>query len=263
MPTDKKMATLSALDISVARHGRQLLHAVTMHVQAGEVVGLIGPNGAGKSTLLSVMAGLDKPQRGDVYLSGKRLASIDRGERAQALGYLEQQATVHWPMSVESIVSLGRMPHMSAWQSMQEDDKAAVNRALLATDCEDFRKQSVLTLSGGELTRVMLARALAAEPTLLLADEPVAALDVGHQLQIMEYLREFAVDQRAVVVVLHDLSLAARYCDQIYLLHEGRLQAQGTPADVLTEDMLRDVYGVEVTIGCDQVPWIVPVKRVN
>ncbi len=260
--TGRYTASLQASGIGVTRGGRQILRGVSLEVEPGELVGLIGPNGAGKSTLLAVMAGLSKADHGQVMLSGKPLHTLSDTTRAQLLGWLEQTSTVHWPVSVEYLVTLGRIPYLSSWQSPSAEDREAVNRALTATDCDRFRDQSVMTLSGGELTRVMLARALAVEPMLLLADEPTAALDIGHQLQTMDYLRAFASGQRACVVVLHDLSLAARYCDRVYLLDDGKLLADGKPAAVLTKENIRHVYEVDTIVGGTDVPWIVPVKRV-
>jgi len=245
MATDKSTnhssSTLLAVDnIRVQRSGQTLLSGVSLTVQSGEVVGLIGPNGAGKSTLLSIMAGLNKADSGQVKLVGRDLSSYSSRDRARHIGWMEQLATAHWP---------------------DTDDQMIVKQALTDTDCLHLKDRQVTTLSGGELTRVMLARALASEPKILLADEPIAALDIGHQLQTMDLLRDFVTADKACVVVLHDLSLAARYCDRLYLLHESVLVADGGVASVLSTDNLKAVYGVDVIAGCDEVPWIVPVRR--
>ncbi|OED43484.1 ABC transporter [Chromatiales bacterium (ex Bugula neritina AB1)] len=256
-------ARLSATDIHFRRGQREILNGVSITVEPGQLIGLIGPNGAGKSTLLSIMAGLQKADRGEVSLAGKPLSAIDARVRAQRLGWLEQMATVHWPVSAEHLVTLGRLPYLSSWQSLSEQDRRVVDAALAATDCEGFRQQSVTTLSGGELTRVMLARALASQPQVLLADEPVAALDIGHQLQTMDYLRKFADKHHACVAVLHDLTLAARYCDRLFLLDHGKLIASGTVDSVLSVENIRQVYGVDILTGGADVPWIIPVQRVE
>ena len=254
---------LSAQDIRVVKGGKTLVDTVSIHVPEGALVGLIGPNGAGKSTLLSVMAGLSKPDGGHVYLGDTPIHRIPDRQRAQTLGWLEQLSTAHWPVTVEYIVMLGRIPYLSTWQKPGDDDAYAVDHALASTDCTHLRHQSVTTLSGGELTRVMLARILAADPQVILADEPIAALDIGHQLQTMDVLRDYATGSKAAVVVLHDLSLAARYCDYLYLIHEGHLVAEGRAGQVLIERNLRDVYGVDVLSGEGDVPWIVPLRRVD
>jgi len=169
---------------------------------------------------------------------------------------------VHWPVTVERLVMLGRIPHLPAWGKPRKADLSAVEFALNAADCLQLRKQIVTTLSGGEKSRVLLARALAAEPTLLFADEPVSALDLGHQLQTMQLLRDYASGGKAAVVVLHDLSLAARYCDTLYLMHEGSIVASGNVTTVLRAENLEAVYGVTVITGHEEVPWIVPLNRI-
>jgi len=261
MATDNSATLLTANNIAVTRGDKQLLSGVSLEVHSGELVGLIGPNGAGKSTLLSVMAGLIQSDSGNVELLENDLSAYSSRERAREIGWMEQLSSAHWPVTVEHLVTLGRLPYLTRWQKLSASDQAIVERALMSTDCLSLRGQQVTTLSGGELTRVMLARVLASEPRILLADEPIAALDIGHQLQTMDLLRQFAHAEQACVVVLHDLSLAARYCDRLYLLHESELVASGAVASVLGKENLRQVYGVEVIAGCDEVPWIVPVRR--
>ena len=254
---------LRAVDVTRTVHGRDLVESATLEVRAGELVGLIGPNGAGKSTLLSVLAGLDAPRRGTVSLDGTPIRDLSARRRAREIGWLEQVQTVHWPVSVERLVALGRLPHLRGRERAGPEDRRRIDAAIEATGCGALRARAVTTLSGGERTRVLLARVLAGDPRLILADEPVAALDPAHQLQTMELLREFARDGRGCVAVLHELSLAARWCDRLYLMHRGRIDAEGPPDEVLDARRLRDVYGVEAVSGHDQVPWIVPVRRVG
>ena len=254
---------LRADSVSFSLNNRSILSKLHISINAGELVGLIGPNGAGKSTLLRLLAGLNTVDSGTIKLDGLPLRSLSIRARARQIGWLEQLGTVHWPISVERLVSLGRLPHLTAWQRPGKPDYKAINQALIDTDCMDLRHRNSMTLSGGEQARVLLARALAAEPRILLADEPVSALDLGHQLQTMDVLRRFACDDRACVVVLHDLSLAARYCDRLYLLNHGNLIAHGSVSTVLSNSNIRQVYGVDVISGCDQVPWIVPLCRVQ
>lgn len=238
---------LRAEALTVKRGNATLLDGVSVNVEPGELVGVIGPNGAGKSTLLSILAGLERPRQGEVVLDGLAINQFDDNERAQRIGWLEQFAAAHWPVSVEHLVALGRLPFMSGWNRLTDRDHQIVTQAMLATDCHTLAQQRVDTLSGGELTRVMLARVLASEPALILADEPVAALDISHQLQTMQLLREFSSAPKACVVVLHDLTFANHYCDRLYLLDGGRCVAAGTPQEVLTEDNMRNVYGVELS----------------
>lgn len=252
---------LTASGLNILKSERWLVKNVSMDVAGGELIGLIGPNGAGKSTLLSLLAGIDKPCSGSIQLDGQSLFDMPLNERAAKIGWLEQLGTVHWPVSVERLVMLGRIPHLPSWGKPSEADLHAVEHAIAVADCVSIRKQVVTTLSGGERSRVLLARALAAEPSMLFADEPVSALDLGHQLQTMQLLRDFASDEKAAVVVLHDLSLAARYCDKLYLMHEGEVVAKGSVASVLSTNNIARVYGVSIVAGCDQVPWIIPVER--
>lgn len=251
---------LSAQNISVRRGLAELLDDVSLELGTGELIGLIGPNGAGKSTLLSSLAGLEKNFTGVVQYQSQSIHQLKDAERAQQIGWMEQLSAPHWPVSVEQLVMLGRIPYLSRWQSPSKHDHACVDKAINATDCDNLVGRRVDTLSGGELTRVMLARVLATEPQVLLADEPIAALDIGHQLQIMDVLRNFASGEKGCVVVLHDLSLASRYCDRLVLLDQGKNVASGAPSDVLTPDKVREVYGVEtMSVGPDD-SMLYPIK---
>lgn len=259
--TTSNTPLLQGLNLCVERGNKRLLDDISVEIGSNELVGLVGPNGAGKSTLLSVLAGLETPKHGEVKLQGRALKSFADNERAQKMGWLEQFSASHWPVSVEHLVTLGRLPYLSRWRSPDAEDLQKVEAAMAATDCLALRNQSVTTLSGGELTRVMVARVLASEPDILLADEPVAALDIGHQLQTMEQLKKFSSCGRGCLVVLHELSLAMRYCDRLYLLNESRLVATGTPPDVLTAGNIRDVYGVEIETKGGTTPHIIPLSR--
>jgi iron complex transport system ATP-binding protein len=263
MNPTSSFARLVGNDICVTRSGKALLNKVSLSAYPGELVGLIGPNGAGKSTLLGVLAGLVSADHGEVSLDGAPLHSISARQRAQQLGWLEQQGSIYWPVNVERLVTLGRLPYLPAWQVPSESDHQIVQQAMADCDCLSIRERDATTLSGGERARALLARAMAAEPDILLADEPVSSLDLGHQLQTMDLLRQFSRQERTCVVVLHDLSLAARYCDRLYLLDKGQLIAYGSVADVLGRENLRQVYGVDVVTGFDEVPWIVPLRRIG
>lgn len=257
----ERQPRLDATHISIARQTTQILDNVDIDVHRGEFLGLVGPNGAGKSTLISVLAGLDAPDHGNVFVDGININRISLKQRAQKMALLEQLSEIHWPVSVERLVALGRLPHLQGWQKLNDADMAVVHQALLKTDCLQLKDRAANTLSGGEQSLVLLARVLASEPEILFADEPIAALDLGHQLQTMELLRNFAACSSACVAVLHDLSLAARFCDRLILLHHGRVVADGTPKNVLTDENLARVYGVEVISGDTEVPWMVPLKR--
>lgn len=252
------MSLLEATAVSFKRQQQTLLQAVDLELQAGELVGLIGPNGAGKSTLLKILAGLQTPHSGSVKFQNQALTQLPAKTRSQKLAWLAQGGTIHWPLSVERLVALGRLPHLAAWQSISPSDQAAIEQALQQTRIAHLRTRDATTLSGGERTRVLLARALAAEPIVLLADEPIAALDPGYQLQTLELLRAFSQEKRACIVVLHELSLAARYCDRLYLLDKGCVVDSGSVTKVLSVENLKTVYHIECEIGCNKIPWIIP-----
>jgi iron complex transport system ATP-binding protein len=240
------MSMLQARGISLHIDGKSILESVDLKLEAGELLGLIGPNGAGKSTLLRMLAGLPGLATGSIQLNGKELLQMGAKERARNIAYLAQDHQVHWPLMVERLVELGRLPHLGSWQRPTDIDMQIINRVMQQTDVEQLRQRVFDTLSGGEAMRVLLARALAGEPTILLTDEPVAALDPAHQLDVMQLLQHHCRSGGAAVVVLHDLALASHFCDRLQLLHSGRTVAVGTPATVLTEDNLRDVYGIRV-----------------
>jgi iron complex transport system ATP-binding protein len=259
--------TLSARALTVALGGRIILDGIDLGAPAGVVTGLIGPNGAGKTTLLRAMAGAQPIAAGAITLEGRPIGGWPRRELARLVAYLPQGAPCSWPMSVQRIVALGRLPHLSPWRGPGADDASAIGAALAATDVLHLADRNVLTLSGGERARVMLARALAVSPRVLLADEPVAGLDPEHQLRVMTLLRERAAEGVAVIVTLHDLTLAARFCDRLVALDSGRIAAEGSPAAVLTPAVLASVFAVSAAYGrCDGQPFVVPwdvVPRLN
>lgn len=249
---------ISAKNLTVERGGRAIVDNVSFELLAGEMLGLIGPNGAGKSSILATLAGIERPTSGTILVDDCDITTFSSSERAQRIGWVEQLGNVHWPLSVERLIMLGRIPHLPRWSRVTDEDYTAVENAITMADCQIIRHREVPTLSGGERARVLLARALAAEPSLLFTDEPVSALDLGHQLQTMQLLRDYTSNTRAVVAVMHDLSLAVRYCHRLALIHEGRLVAFGEPAAVLTNENIASVYGVSVVTGCSSVPWVVP-----
>jgi ABC-type cobalamin/Fe3+-siderophores transport system ATPase subunit len=243
-PSGGILMRLAAEGVTVRLGTRTVLDGIDAAAEGGELVGLIGPNGAGKTSLLRVFAHLLTPAKGVVRCEGRPLGEHSPIERARRIAYLAQGAEVHWPMTVEKLVALGRLPHRGSWGQLSGDDHAAISRAMRATDIVGFRNRTLATLSGGERMRVMLARALAVEAPVLLADEPVAALDPYHQLQVMSVLKETARQGKAVIAVLHDLTLAARFCDRLLLLHDGTVLAEGAPAGVLNDCNLETAYAV-------------------
>lgn len=237
--------SLRATSISFFLKQTAILRDIDLMLHAGEFLGLIGPNGAGKSSLLKILAGLQTPSAGRVCLNDQDLFSLDNKQRAKTIGYLSQQTEAHWPLEVERLVTLGRIPHHQNWQGLQNNDKHAIETAMRTAEVTHLATRTVTSLSGGERLRVMLARVFAGEPSIILADEPTASLDPYHQLHTMELLQDHCRRGGSVVVVLHDLSLAARFCDKLILLNHGQIESQGAPYDVLTEENLANTYGVK------------------
>ena len=256
------MTTLRGQGIGVTLGQRAILQRVDLTVAPGQVVGLIGPNGAGKTTLLRTLCGLLPADTGSIYLDDQPLFRVPDRTRARRIAYLPQGAESHWQITVANLVALGRLPHQSSWRGLCDDDTHAMQRAMQACNVAHLKDRPIDRISGGERARVMLARALAVEPELLMADEPVAGLDLAHQLDVMERLTELAAAGAGVVVVLHDLSLAARYCHRLVLLNRGRVAASGTPEAVLTPETLATCYGIVAHHGkAAGVPYIVPLTR--
>jgi iron complex transport system ATP-binding protein len=247
---------LTAKDVTVRLGGKVIVERANLALRGGELTALVGPNGAGKTTLIRALAGLT-PSDGMIMLGGKPLVDMKPGERARAVSYLPQGHIFHWPMSVESIVMLGRAPHGDPFSSTSPDDRAAVARALATTETLVFAQRAVTTLSGGEKARVALARALATQAPVLLADEPTASLDPRHQLVVMELLRVAARNGNAILAIVHDLTLAARFADRVVVMDRGRIVAEGPPEDALSVERLAAVFGIDaaiVAIGDKHVP---------
>ncbi|WP_412509102.1 ABC transporter ATP-binding protein [Roseovarius sp. SYSU LYC5161] len=232
------MSLLSVSGLTIHRGKRTILREVGFDIGAGELIGLIGANGAGKTTLLRAVLGL-LPATGH-----SSLAALPRRDRAKQAAWMPQAREVAWPVSVERLVTLGRLPHLGVGQAMGAADRAAIDAAVGALGLEDFRRRTATNLSGGELARVLIARTLAQETPLVLADEPIAGLDPAHQIQTMRLFAGLAQQGRSAVVSIHDLGLAARHCTRLILLGGGRLVADGAPGDVLTPDNLTDHFNI-------------------
>ena len=251
---------LTAQGLNVKLSGRAVLNDISLSLSSGHLVALVGPNGAGKTTLLRALAGL-VPSSGAIHVGGDALASLTLRERARRFAYLPQGHVVHWPLPARDIVALGRYPHGATDPArLTPGDAEAVLRAMQATDVVEFSERRVTELSGGERSRVALARVFAVEAPVILADEPTSSLDPRHQIDVMKSLRTAADKGVLVIVVTHDLGLAARFADTVLVLSEGRLVSRGAAADALSEQVMADVFRISAYRAEYQreaviVPW--------
>lgn len=254
---------LEAKNLSYLRNDRLILNDISVELQPGELVGLLGPNGAGKSTLLNLLTGHSKPTSGEVVLEGTELGLWKRRNLARKLAYLPQGHECHWPITVARMVTLGRLPSLQPWERPGADDIATVHKAMKAADILHLADRPITQLSGGERARAALARTLAVGAPVLLADEPIAGLDPYHQLQVMELLAASAGNGKAILVVLHDLNLAARFCHRLLVLNGGRILGEGPPAEALNQETLEQGFAIGAQQGViDGIPYILPWNRI-
>ena len=255
-----EIALLTARNVNVMLAGRAVLNDISLSLTSGHLVALVGPNGAGKTTLLRALSGL-LPSAGEIHIGGDALSALPLRERAKRFAYLPQGHIVHWPLPARDIVALGRYPHGATDPArLSAKDTEAVLRAMQAVDVMEFSDRRVTELSGGERSRVALARVLAVEAPVILADEPTASLDPRHQIDVMKNLRATADKGVLVIVVTHDLGLAARFADHVLVLKEGQLMSEGAPAQALSEQVMADVFRISAYRAEYQqeaviVPW--------
>jgi iron complex transport system ATP-binding protein len=242
--------TLDVRDVDVELGGKQILEAVSATVGDGRLVGVVGPNGAGKSTLLRAMNGVVEPDAGTVLVDDEAVEDLSSKAASRRIASVPQDTHVSFEFTVRQTVEMGRHPHVPRFGT--DDDPNAVDRAMERAEAAQFADRDVTSLSGGETQRVLLARALAQQAPVLLLDEPTASLDVNHQIRTLELVRGLADDaDRAIVAAIHDLDLAARYCDELVLVAEGRVVDSGRPEDVLTPAAVKDAFDARVAVGTD------------
>ncbi|MGY9047722.1 histidinol-phosphatase [Puniceibacterium antarcticum] len=239
--------TIVAKDLVWGVRQKTIVDSVSLTVAKGETLGLIGPNGSGKSSLLRLLAGLKQPQSGQVEILGQDIARVPRRALARQVAFVQQDTTTDTNLSVRDVVRLGRTPHRSALSGWTETDRAVVLAALERVNMNGHIAQGWQTLSGGERQRVHIARALAQTPQVMFLDEPTNHLDIHHQIEILRVIRDLELTS---VIALHDLNLAAMFCDRIVVLDGGTVRACGTPEAVLTQQLLRDVFKVEADVEC-------------
>ncbi|MER5254950.1 MULTISPECIES: ABC transporter ATP-binding protein [unclassified Streptomyces] len=260
-------ARLSARELTLAYEDREVVHELELTVPDGKVTVIVGPNACGKSTTLRALGRLLKPRSGAVLLDGEALTKLPTKKIAQQIGLLPQTPVAPEAITVADLVARGRQPHQHWWQQWSDEDERAVTEAMERTDVAALAERSVDELSGGQRQRVWIAMAIAQETDILLLDEPTTYLDISHQVEVLDLVRQLAARTadgergRTVVVVLHDLNQAARYADHLVAMKSGRIVAEGAPADVVTEDLVREVFGLECVVVPDPVtgsPLVVP-----
>ena len=238
-------ATLEARSILVTRGGRTILQDASLRVDPHRLTAVIGPNGGGKSTLLRALAGLWPVSAGEVYFNELPLYRLDRREIARRIAFVPQDTRIDFAFSVREIVGMGRHPHRGRFSAESGADRSAIDAAIERCDVAHLRERDANTLSGGERQRVLIARSLAAQPEIILLDEPTANLDIEHSLGILELCKELAEEGQAVAIALHDLNAVARYADAVALIDKGRITSVGAPQDVLTPGAFERIFGVQ------------------
>ena len=242
---------LSVDNLSVELGGTEILSAVSFAVDAGELVGLVGPNGAGKTTLLRAIQGVIEPSQGSVTVAGHAVGRLSARERGRRIASVPQETGLSFSFTVEQAVAMGRNPHIGRFGTADEVDRRQIQRAIKQTNLAEFADRPVTELSGGERQRVLLARAFAQNAPLLVLDEPTANLDINHAIGTLDLVRSVVDDGKAAVAAIHDLNLAARYCDRLVLVADGELRAVGTPQSVLTSERLEAAFGIETVVAAD------------
>jgi ABC-type cobalamin/Fe3+-siderophores transport system ATPase subunit len=255
-------AILTTENLRFAYNGSEVLRGISLDIAPGQITGIVGPNGSGKSTLIKLMAGIERPKTGRVLLEGKDLRTIGRKKAALLVSVVPQEVHVHFPFSVAEFVMMGRHPYSGFSPFETQEDREAVAWALAETGTESLAKRSLLSLSGGEKQRAVLASALAQGAPLMLLDEPTASLDLRYQTQIPAILARMCKERGLTVVwVTHDLNLGAQYCDRMVFLNHGEIAADGPPEQVCTAKVVSEQYGVDVWAGTNEstgTPFVLP-----
>ncbi|WP_372882332.1 Fe(3+) dicitrate ABC transporter ATP-binding protein FecE [Psychromonas sp.] len=242
---------ISTENLTVSYGDKTIINALNLTFKAGEITALIGPNGCGKSTLLKALARMHKASSGQVLLNNRALNSFADKQLAQKMSLLPQVLITPDGISVQRLVEYGRTPYLSHWGRLNSDDKKRVEEAMQETQISGFATQPVASLSGGQRQRAWIAMVLAQDTELVMLDEPTTYLDLSYQIELMKLMQAMKAKGKTVLVVLHDLNQACRYCDNLVVMQEGRVVAQGTPDNVFTAQLLRDVFSLEAKVVAD------------
>jgi iron complex transport system ATP-binding protein len=243
------MEILEIEGVSFKYDAEWILRDINLKIRKGELWGILGPNGSGKTTLMNLIDGIISPQQGAIKIGGIAVGEIKRKELAKLIAVVPQETAWVFPLTVEEVVLMGRTPHLGKCEFESKEDLKAARLAMEATDILTFSSRLMQSLSGGERQRVLIARALAQQPKMLLLDEPTSSLDIAHQISIFDLLRSLSEESGlTVLAATHDMNLASLYCDRIALLHNGNFYSRGMPEEALTEESIREVYGVNVVV---------------
>ncbi|MEM9005172.1 MAG: ABC transporter ATP-binding protein [Cyanobacteria bacterium P01_F01_bin.86] len=260
-------AILRTQNLALGYGHKPIIHGLNLEIPSGQITVLVGPNGCGKSTLLRGLARLIRPQQGRIYLHDQPIAKFANQAFAQQVGILPQGTIAPEGLTVRELVAQGRFPYQNWWQAESKDDEAKISEALALTGLTELTWRPLNQLSGGQCQRVWIAMALAQDPNVLLLDEPTTFLDLAHQLDVLELLRQLNRTQaKTIVIVLHDLNQACRYADHLLAMRSGRVHAQGRPETVLSVDLVRQVFDLESCIITDPVshtPLCIPIRGIS
>lgn len=259
------MSIIKIENLHFSYGNREILKGIDLEISEKKITGILGPNGCGKTTLLKNILGYFKGEQGNIFLDGKESRKFSQKEKAKLISFVPQKSQLISAMTVEEFTLMGRLPHLNnSWDGYSKSDMEITKKYLAELDLEKFTERKAVTLSGGEFQRVLLARALTQETKIILLDEPTSALDLNHALDLMEKVRENVKEKGiTAAAVLHDLNLAAMFCDELIMLKEGKVCCKGTPQKVLTKENLKKVYDLDCTVSFtdEEVPYIIPKIR--
>lgn len=259
------MSIIKIENLHFSYGNREILKGIDLEISEKKITGILGPNGCGKTTLLKNILGYFKEEQGNIFLDGKESRKFSQKEKAKLISFVPQKSQLMSAMTVEEFTLMGRLPHLNnSWDGYSKSDMEITKKYLAELDLEKFTERKAVTLSGGEFQRVLLARALTQETKIILLDEPTSALDLNHALDLMEKVRENVKEKGiTAAAVLHDLNLAAMFCDELIMLKEGKVCCKGTPQKVLTKENLKKVYDLDCTVSFtdEEVPYIIPKIR--